>query len=206
MAQIKIVFMRHGRSRADDEEVHEGWYDSPLTDVGREQVSKRAIYFKKQEFKFDTIISSPFLRAHESAKIISKTIGTPIELDDDWKEINNGPLAGMPREAAAKKYPKPEFRNPYETFWETGEGDWEAYRRASRAVEKVIRRGEGSYLVVSHGGILNHALRVIMGVQPPVNWQGIIFSIGDAGFVRMEYRTDTHQWYLCEMRVRIQEN
>ena len=27
--------MRHGRSRADDELVHEGRYDSPLTDVGR---------------------------------------------------------------------------------------------------------------------------------------------------------------------------
>ena len=27
--------MRHGRSRADDEMVHEGRYDSPLTDIGR---------------------------------------------------------------------------------------------------------------------------------------------------------------------------
>ena len=31
---IDITLMRHGRSRADDEMVHEGRYDSPLTDVG----------------------------------------------------------------------------------------------------------------------------------------------------------------------------
>jgi 2,3-bisphosphoglycerate-dependent phosphoglycerate mutase len=200
MEQIKIIFMRHGRSQADDEEVHEGWYDSPLTDTGREQVNKRAAYFKKRDIKFDTIISSPFLRAKESAAIVCEAIAAPIEFDEDWKEINNGPLAGMSREEAARKYPKPEFRNPYESFWELGEGDWEAYRRASRAVESVIRKGPGSYLVVAHGGILNHALRTIIGVQPPINWQGIIFPIGDAGFIRMEYRVNTHQWYLLEMK------
>ena len=32
---IYITFMRHGRFRADDEEVNEGCYDSLLTDVGR---------------------------------------------------------------------------------------------------------------------------------------------------------------------------
>ena len=32
---IYITFMRHGRFRADDEEVNEGRYDSLLTDVGR---------------------------------------------------------------------------------------------------------------------------------------------------------------------------
>ena len=39
---IHITLMRHGRSRADDEMVHEGSYDSPLTDVGRAQVRSRA--------------------------------------------------------------------------------------------------------------------------------------------------------------------
>ena len=33
--------MRHGRSRADDELVHEGRYDSPLTDVGRTLGARR---------------------------------------------------------------------------------------------------------------------------------------------------------------------
>ena len=33
-SDIKIMFMRHGRSRADDENVIEGRYDAPLTDGG----------------------------------------------------------------------------------------------------------------------------------------------------------------------------
>lgn len=38
--QINLV--RHGRSRADDEMVHEGRYASPLTNVGKAQVHSRA--------------------------------------------------------------------------------------------------------------------------------------------------------------------
>lgn len=33
--EIHLTLLRHGRSRADDEEVHEGRYDSPLTEAGR---------------------------------------------------------------------------------------------------------------------------------------------------------------------------
>jgi 2,3-bisphosphoglycerate-dependent phosphoglycerate mutase len=43
--EIHITFMRHGRSRAEDEEVHEGRYDSPLTDIGRAQAQIRAQEF-----------------------------------------------------------------------------------------------------------------------------------------------------------------
>ena len=59
-SDIKIMFMRHGRSRADDENVIEGRYDAPLTDVGREQAEVRAKELKAREFKFDRIIASPF--------------------------------------------------------------------------------------------------------------------------------------------------
>ena len=38
---MQITLMRHGRSRADDEMVHEGRYDAPLTDIGRAQVRLR---------------------------------------------------------------------------------------------------------------------------------------------------------------------
>jgi len=197
---LSIILMRHGRSLADDENVHEGWYDSPLTDIGQSQAEQRGKYFKDRKFKFDCIISSSFLRASRTAQIVGQMINANVEMDADWKEINNGPLAGLSIEFAANKYPEPDFRNPYEPYWGTGESNWEAYCRAAKAIEKVIRRGPGSYLVVSHGGILNHAMRTIVGVQPPINWQGVIFSFGDTGYFRMEYRISSHQWILREFQ------
>lgn len=196
--EIHLTLMRHGRSRADDEEVHEGRYDSPLTETGRSQVKARAQDFLARGFHFDTIIASTLVRAHETANIIGQALSAPVETDPDWMEFNNGPLAGLPYKVAEERYPKPDFRNPYEPFCGTGESDWEINCRAARAVETVIRRGAGEYLVAAHGGILNAALRTIIGA-PPFTWlQGIIFAFGDTGYIRLIYYPQHNTWKLIE--------
>jgi len=63
--EIFITFMRHGRSRADDEQVHEGRYDSPLTDVGRGQVDRRARQWLDAGVRYDQIVASTLARARE---------------------------------------------------------------------------------------------------------------------------------------------
>lgn len=198
--RIYITFMRHGRSRADDEEVHEGRYDSPLTDVGRAQVQRRAEDWILRNVSFDQIITSTLVRAQESAQIVGEILDVPVEADPDWMEFNNGPLAGLPIDIAAQRYPQPDFRHPYEPFWDTGESDWEVYRRAARAVENTIRRGPGPYLVVAHGGILNTALRTVVGAGPMINQTGIWFRFGDAGYARTVYDPDKHRWGLLELK------
>ena len=199
--EILITFLRHGRSRADDEKVHEGRYDSPLTDTGRSQVQARAQDFLSRRFHFDAIVSSPLQRAYETATIIGQALHIPVETDTNWMEMDNGPLAGLPWDEAEKQYPKPAFRNPYEPFCGSGESDWEIYTRGAKAVEKIIRRGLGSYLVVAHGGIINSALRTIIGTQPSINQQGIVFGFGDTGYARFSYRPAQHLWYLLEFKM-----
>ncbi len=199
-SEIYLTFLRHGRSRADDEKVHEGRYDSPLTDTGRMQVRARAEEFLSRNFHFDLIVSSTLQRAQETARIIGQVLNVAVETDPDWMEMDNGPLAGLPYEIAAQRYPRPAFRNPYEPVCGIGESDWDLYCRGARAVERMIRRGAGSYLVVAHGGILNSALRSIVGSQPLGNGQGIVFGFGDTGYVRCSYDPSKHQWYLLEFK------
>jgi 2,3-bisphosphoglycerate-dependent phosphoglycerate mutase len=195
---VDITFLRHGRSRADDEGVHEGRYDSPLTDVGRAQLDARARSFLAAGTRFDRIVASPLSRAREAAQIVGRLLGVAVETDPDWLEMDGGPLAGLPIDVAKERYPAPAFRNPYEPFCGTGESDWEVYSRGARAVEKVVRRGAGRYLVVAHGGILNAALRSIAGAQPFVNRQGLAFGFGDAGYARLVYHPATHLWIFRE--------
>ena len=196
--RINITLMRHARSRADDEGVCEGRYDSPLTDTGRAQIRRRAETWLAQDVTFDCIIASTLVRAQESAQIIGAAIKVPVQTDADWMEFNNGPLAGLPFEEAERLYPKPAFRNLYEPFHGSGESEWGFHSRASRAVEKVVQRGPGNYLVVAHGGILNAALRIIMGIQPPVMGSGFWFIFGDAGYVRLIFRPEEQFWGLLE--------
>lgn len=192
--------MRHGRSKADDEGVYEGRYDSPLTAIGRSQAEKRALELLNQGLSYQLIIASPLIRAQETARILSTILKVTVETEQDWIEMDNGPLAGLPFDTAEKLYPRPAFRNPYEQLAGTGESEWDLYNRAGRAVEKIIQRGEGHYLVVAHGGILNAALRTILGVVPWGNEQGIVFAFGDLGYVRLTYIPNRHRWVLGEFK------
>ena len=199
--QISIIFMRHGRSQADDEGVHEGRYDSPLTEVGRSQVKARAEEWKEQGVRFDRIICSSLIRAQESARIVGRLLEVPVEADDRWMEMDNRPLAGLPFDVAEVRYPRPKFRNPYEPFHGVGESETALHCRAALALEALVRHGPGKYLVVSHGGFLNAVLRNIVGAQPPVNGtHGIWFTFGDTGFAGCSYAAKPHQWVLRELK------
>ena len=202
---IHITLMRHGRSRADDERVHEGRYDSPLTDVGRAQVRSRAEEWKRSGVTFDLIFASTLIRAAESAQIVGEMLNVPVEHDPDWIELDNGPLAGLPFGVGRERYPEPDFSNPFQAFIAaTGEGEssWDLVTRAARALQRVIRRGKRSSLVVAHGGSLNAAMYCILGIPPlgrGPHSSGVTFVFGDACFVRTSYNPSRHIWAIREM-------
>jgi hypothetical protein len=60
--------------------------------------------------------------------------------------------------------PRPDFMTPYTHFGETGESRWELYLRAGRAIQHILDRSPGRYLVAAHGGVLNMALYAILGI------------------------------------------
>jgi 2,3-bisphosphoglycerate-dependent phosphoglycerate mutase len=195
---IEITLLRHGRSLADDENKYEGRYDSPLTDVGRSQAQNRAQEWVQQKRTFDVAIASTLCRAHETAEIVCNPLGLPVETDPDWMEMDHGPLAGMPRDEADRLYPRPAFRGPFEGSAGSGESEYDLYSRAARALQKIIRRGPGRYLVVAHGGILNAAIRVICGVPVPVNRTGIRFAFGNLAYAVTRYDPLIHLWVIKE--------
>lgn len=198
--ELSIFFLRHGRSGGDDEGVHEGRYDAPLTTVGYEQVRRRAAGWQAAGIYFSAIIASPLRRAYATAQVMAETFQAPLESDPDWMEFNNGPLAGLSFAEAEARYPRPAFRGPYEPFCTTGESDWEIHYRAARAVEKIVRRGPGQYLVVAHGGILNAAMRTIVGAAPLLNGHGLYFALGDTGYIQLIYLPQQHQWIIGEVQ------
>ncbi len=203
---IDITLMRHGRSRADDEMVHEGRYDSPLTDVGRAQVRSRAEEWERAGVTFDLIFASTLVRAAESAQIVGETLGVPIEYDPDWMELDNGPLAGLPFDEGRERYPRPDFSNPFQPYLASGEGEssWDLMIRGARALQRVVRRGGRSSLVVGHGGILNAAMYCMLGIPlmgHGPHGSGVAFAFGDAGFVRASYNAARHVWVVQEMGV-----
>jgi 2,3-bisphosphoglycerate-dependent phosphoglycerate mutase len=178
--------------------VHEGRYDSPLTDTGRDQVRRRAAAWAATGATFGAIVCGPLVRASESARIVADALGISVRVDASWAEDDNGLLAGLPFAEADFRFPPPTFRTPYHRMGVNGETDVDVHARSAKAMQAIVAAREESILVVAHGGIINAALRSVLGIPLPVGGSGASFGLGDAGFVRLEYEPARHVWTVLE--------
>lgn len=74
---LNIYLTRHGQNVDNINGILNGHRDEPLTEKGIEQAHEIADKIKKENIAFDAVYSSPLMRAYDTAKIISETIGLP---------------------------------------------------------------------------------------------------------------------------------
>ena len=89
-----IYVVRHGSTDYNEKKITMGSKDIPLNEKGREEAYKTALLL--QEENFDLIISSPLIRAIETAKIINEGRNNQIIVDDRLTERYLGELEGEP--------------------------------------------------------------------------------------------------------------
>jgi 2,3-bisphosphoglycerate-dependent phosphoglycerate mutase len=189
-----ITFLRHGESEGNLSGVIQGQSDYPLTQAGIEQANRLAVFWKSEAVSFNRIISSPLLRASETAKIIGSHLDTPIEFEPIWMERNFGSLQGENLADLERRSTPVNYFHPYERIGGTGESQVDLYTRACLALQHILQLPRGSYLVVSHGGILNKALYVIMGITPQGHYNSPIFHFGNTGYAQFRYNSESRQW------------
>jgi 2,3-bisphosphoglycerate-dependent phosphoglycerate mutase len=180
----RLTFLRHGQSVANHDGIVQGHLDSPLSALGREQAEALAAAWGPEPLEFDLILSSPLKRASETASILSDHLGVPVQLEPQWMERDLGHAQGTRVQdflSASRDRPA---RPPFTAAYDDGEGTWDLYLRAAGAVQSVVRRPAGRYLIVSHGGILNAALRVILGIAPAPG-HAPRFELGNCGYTHL---------------------
>jgi len=196
MEKFSFIFLRHGESEANLKDIFQGQSESNLTERGKMQVSLLGERWKAEGRQFDAIISSPLLRAKQTAEIIQQKLNCPLELDPVWKERDTGKLTGMNRQDYFNSNLYHDFFTPYQSMGEIGESDFELFLRGGRALDSLLKRNTGDYLVVSHGGLLNQVLHVIIGTTPQANGQGITFRLVNTGFAELRYDPCNYKWTL----------
>lgn len=189
----QFVFLRHGESLGNAQSRWQGQSDYPLTDKGRAQARALAERWKAENAQFDLILSSPLGRAKETAEIIASSLNVCVELDPIWLERAIGEMEGLTAEEVRQK-PKPPYTNPFDSIGGDGEGDWALYLRAGQALHGLLRRSPGSYLIVSHGGLLNQVMHAITGVAPHADPSGVRFRFENTAFARVIYHPHQHRW------------
>jgi len=192
------IFLRHGESTGNAEKRHQGQADFPLTDLGKEQAELLAKLWQRQEVAFDKAISSPLIRAEQTALILNRYLNTDLSFDPIWMERDNGRLAGLRWEEARDIFPPPPYTPLYQPIAETGESLWELYLRASSALNQLMKLSPGRYLIISHGGLLNMVMHAIVGLPPQANFQGPRFRFSNTGFTSVYYLPERNIWNIQE--------
>lgn len=89
-----IYIIRHGRTEANDKGIIQGHHDSPLTEEGVKQASRRMQDLT--DVKFDSAFSSDTLRAFRTAEIVLAGRGLQIEAMEDLRERYWGKYESAP--------------------------------------------------------------------------------------------------------------
>jgi len=188
-----FVFLRHGESVGNAESRWQGQSNYPLTERGRAQARALAERWISEGIKFDLIVSSPLVRAKETAEIIASALNVKVEANPIWMERAIGEMEGLTAEEVRQK-PRPPYVTPYDSIGGDGEGDWALFLRAGQALHDLLHKPAGSYLIVSHGGLLNQLMHAVAGIAPHVDPSGVRFRFENTAFARVIYFPYQHRW------------
>jgi len=89
-----IAFARHGQTAVNREGRLQGRIDAPLSDVGALQARALAEAFRTEPVV--RVVSSPLLRARDTAAAIASAHGIGVEIDERLIELDYGAWDGMP--------------------------------------------------------------------------------------------------------------
>jgi ribonuclease H / adenosylcobalamin/alpha-ribazole phosphatase len=87
-----IIFVRHGQTEINRDGRLQGRLDRPLTELGREQA--RLVAAGLSSCGATTVLTSPLVRAADTASEIASVLGVAVEFDDRLLEVDYGEWDG----------------------------------------------------------------------------------------------------------------
>jgi broad specificity phosphatase PhoE len=193
-----LILVRHGRTAFNAAGKLVGRLDPPLDEVGMAQAAAIGEALKG----VDRVISSPLLRARQTAE----HIGTPVEIDNRWIEVDYGEYDGMvlgSQEAAALWQA---WRSDVSIVAPGGESLEQMGVRVASAMEELIPQvADTDIAVVSHVSPIKAAVSWVLGAGPETAWRSHLdpasisrITISPRGAV---LRTFNETWHLAGVRV-----
>jgi probable phosphoglycerate mutase len=162
---VLVRIVRHGESTANLERVmsHRVGHH-PLTELGRRQAAlAAAILGTEIDGRSALVVTSPLVRARETAAILAAALGAEVIVDEGFRELDVGTLDGRSGEAAWAEH------DVVLEAWEAGdrlvafaggESLSELLIRFGGALRRSIAHaGDRALVVVSHGGIVRMGVR-----------------------------------------------
>ena len=97
----RLYIVRHGQTESSQRKAYSGRSDIALTEQGREQA--RAAAAQLQDAGVDGVLSSPLIRARDTAQAIAEVTGARVMVDERLTEVDYGDFEGLDREEASAR-------------------------------------------------------------------------------------------------------
>ena len=177
---------RHGK---DDETVRGGWSQTPLTEEGIQQAESLVSFVQKSNLNIKHIYSSDLPRAMQTAEAIGNQLRLPVMPMQEFREVNNGILAGMNNDLAAETFPGLYWNTlDWEQRYPGGESPREFYERVrdawNRFQSSALEHTE-NVLLVTHGGVIQVILSIVNGEE--YSNRKALRKIRNAELIALEY-------------------
>lgn len=143
-----FYFIRHGETVWNVENKICGATDIELTEKGHEQAIETGKKILAEGIKADMILTSPLVRAAETARHISEITGIPMRVEPRLIEQNFGRYESTPRDGAEFHEAKKDMASRFGT----GESMLQLAQRIYNLLDDV-KADDKVYMLVAHNGI-----------------------------------------------------
>jgi broad specificity phosphatase PhoE len=179
-----LILVRHGQTIVNAEGRLQGRADAALTDLGQAQADAIAHAIGRPL----RVISSPLLRARETAEKLTASRDVEIEIDERWIEVDYGELEGT-RVGAVDPAVWQRWRSDVTWAPPGGESLADVGRRVRAACESLAAEAASrDVVVVSHVSPIKAAAAWALGVGDEIAWRMFLdvaaisrIAVGDRG-------------------------
>jgi broad specificity phosphatase PhoE len=164
----RLLMLRHGQTDFSTQGRYSGRADLPLTELGERQATAAAARLANTG-DVAAVVSSPMLRARQTAQPVAGALGVPLRIHDGLIEADFGAWDGLTfAEASARD---PELHTRWLTDTSVAPPDGESmdavHRRVRRVRDQLIaEHGGATVVVVSHVTPIKSLLRMALDAGP----------------------------------------
>ena len=169
----RFILIRHGQTRWNRVEKYRGRTHLALNKTGRRQAE--AVALSINDSTIAAIYSSPLKRTVETANILSKHTGVPVQILGGLIDIDYGGWQGLSPKEAVKQdselYTK-WLERPHEVRFPDGESLGDVRARVVAAVEGLVPKHDNeTVILVSHKVVGQVLVCAILGLDDSHFWQ-----------------------------------
>jgi broad specificity phosphatase PhoE len=182
----RLILVRHGESLGNRQRIFAASpHDLPLTELGYDQ-ARAAARRIAELFQPSLVVSSAYLRASETARIIAGALALPLRIELNLHEREVGAHRGRSYDSLVQA-PDYDAVRPWGWTPEGGESYEEVQGRVAPIMDRIAAaHAQRDVVLVSHGGVMvslwAHAAGDWSGAHVPPNCGIVLIEHGPKGY------------------------